>query len=114
MLTNWGGEAYKEAALPDHMSAEESTHFAKRYKFLKEEFYRHSGCQVVTPQNARVFLQVHRRWAAITGKELRWDFVEQWSCSGRASSIHSFVVRKSSHRGTPLARTARPTAASLP
>ena len=33
-----------------------------------EEFYSQSGAQVVTPDNARQFLDVHRRWAAIAGK----------------------------------------------
>ena len=68
MLTNWGGEVYKEDTLPDHLAPEERSHFAKRYSFLKEEFYRQSGGQVVTPANAKEFLKVHRRWSALTGR----------------------------------------------
>ena len=85
MLSDWGGTRYQGDTLPATMDKREQKYFGKRYKHLPEEFYKRTGLQVVTPSNFKLFMQTHRRWAALHGRKPEWDFGELYSCSGRLS-----------------------------
>ena len=50
-------------------------------KAIPEEFYMQSGAEVVTPHNFETFMDAH------ADVDITWDFQEQFSGSGRLSSI---------------------------
>ena len=58
----------------------------KRYHQMPEQFYSTTGYCVVTPDNCEAFLQIHRRWMALTGKCITWDFWEMWAGTARSST----------------------------
>ena len=58
----------------------------KRYRQMPETFYATTGYNVVTPDNCEAFLKIHRRWMALTGKSITWDFWEMWAGTARSST----------------------------
>ncbi|CAE7420861.1 RE2 [Symbiodinium natans] len=81
--------AYDGDHFPEHWSAERTKQAQQYYRAIPEEFYTKSGRRPVTPRNAREWLQQAR------GKELRFQFWEWCSGSGRLSLmllLANFVV----------------------
>ena len=70
MLRDWRA-AYH---LKDHVTEDwpKAADRRKRYQQMPETFYATTGYTAVTPDNCDAFLQVHRRWMALTGKSITW------------------------------------------
>ena len=53
---------------------------------MPEQVYSTTGYCAVPPDNCEAFLQIHRRWMALTGKSITWDFWEMWAGTARSST----------------------------
>ena len=50
-----------------------------------KDFYSISKHDVVTPENMKLFLAIHRRWCELKHRIIQWDMQELWAGSARTS-----------------------------
>ena len=85
ILRNWCNDHYQQDSFPAELN---SSKLRNKMRHVPEEFYKVSKNNILTPDNAKLFIAIHARWAQLTGKQLNWDFWEHDAgscrCSGKA------------------------------